>query len=163
MADMITWPKWMKCPVVDGYGVEPQNRRVVSEMEIGAVYRVEFDTDETVVSCSLFLNGLQSNWFEAFERDLLRQGSMWFKLNLWTGGRLVEHTARFRERPKLTEKMGEYSTYSFSLDLARREGLMPTALVEVLAFIDPEEFLMAGEILQKTVNEDYPDCMPFAA
>lgn len=163
MVETINWPGWMKYPLVDGYGVEPADRRIVTEMEVGSITRVEFDTDETSVSCSLFLDALGSNWFEAFERDFLRQGSKWFKWKLWIGGRLTEQTVRFKDRPKLTEKSGQYCTYTFTLDLGKREGLMPTELVEILTYLDPKEFMASAELLQKTVNVDLPESLPFAA
>jgi hypothetical protein len=158
----IVWPAWMGYPLVDGYGIEPQDRRLASEMDIGTIYRVEFDTDETIATCTLFLNALQAKWFESFERDFLRQGSRWFKLKLWLGGELLEHTVRFRERPKLTAKDWEYSTYSLTLDVAKREGLMETFWVDVLIDIPPFLLRELDEILQPVVNIDYPLALPFA-
>jgi hypothetical protein len=163
MVETIKWPSWMKPPVVDGYGIEPINRRLVTEMEIGSVYRVEFDTDESVATCSLFLNPLGANWFEAFERDFLAQGSRWFYWTLFVGGQLVDHVVRFKDRPKLSEKSGDYSTYTFTLDIARREGLMPVVLVELLTALNPEQLMMMDEMLQKVVNVDLPKAMPFVA
>jgi hypothetical protein len=154
----------MKPALVDGYGLEPVDRTIVTEMEIGAVKRREFDTDETIANCSIFLNAFQANWFEAFERDALRQGSRWFKMPLFTGGELLWHTVRFRGRPKSADKAGEYMTYSFQLDVEKREGLMPGDLAELLAsFDDPDGLYMLDDLLQKLVNVDLPITLPFAA
>jgi hypothetical protein len=158
--DMKRWPKWMKYPTVNGYGIEVAERRIVSDMEIGSLFRVEFDTDESTASCELFLNAIESNWFEGFERSVLYQGSKWFILPLWVGGQLLDHTVRFRERPRLTEKNGEYSTYAFKLDVSKRNDLMDGELIELLTEHDPEELMKASDLLQIVTNERFPASMP---
>jgi hypothetical protein len=158
---LVKWPAWMKYPTIDGYGVEPQDRRVKTDMEVGSTFRVEFDTDETTASCSLFLNPFQSNWFEAFERSFLAQGSKWFIIPLWVGGQLVDHTVRFRERPKLTSKHGPYSTYAFTLDLSKREDLLSEGNVAIFIEIDPFELYSVTSLLQIIVNINYPKSLPY--
>jgi hypothetical protein len=161
--DLIKWPAWMKYPTIDGYGVEVKDTRIKTEMEVGSAFRVEFNTDESSASCSLFLNKIQSDFFEAFERGLLKQGSVWFIMPLWVGGKLIDHTVRFQERPKLVEKLGPYTSYSFTLDVARREGLMSDFYVEFLLSVGPLEFMKLEEKLQMTLNEYYPIALPFVA
>ena len=118
------WPAWMPPPLTDGYTVKPEDRRGRPDFPIRGQFRVEFRTDEAVAACALFLNALQSNWFEAFERGLLRQGTRWFRMDLWVGGQMIEHRVRFRERPQQSGRTGlEYARYTFQLDLFRREGL----------------------------------------
>jgi hypothetical protein len=158
----LRWPTWIKPVLVDGYGVEPVDRRIKTDMEVGASYRVEFDTDETIVTCNVFLKPLQASWLEGFERDVLAQGSRWFKMRLFVGGAYgEEHDVRFRERPKLTAKSGEYSTYTFSLDVAGRKGLMDPGLAEVLSTYEPEDFMRATDLLQTVVNIEWPQALPF--
>jgi len=118
------WPKWMPPPLVDGYTVKPEDRRLAGDFGINSQFRVEFRTDETTAACALILDTLQANWFETFERDLLRQGHRWFFMGLWVGGQMIEHRVRFRERPAMDAKYGvEWARYSFQLDVFRREGL----------------------------------------
>ena len=45
----------MPKPQMNGYGIQPVDRRIKTDMEIGGVYRAEFDTDENECSCSLVL------------------------------------------------------------------------------------------------------------
>lgn len=162
--DLPPLPKWpLRPPVVDGYGLDPADRRVTTEMEDGTVRRVEFDTDETVCRCSLFLGPDDAAWFEAFERDCLGQGSGWMIMPLWVGGRLTDHAVRFRERPKLASKTGGWSTYSFSLDLSGRRGLMPLDLQEGLTAVSPEDLMAASDLLDRVVNDLWPAALPFAA
>ena len=133
----LSWPDWLKCALTDGYSVEIQDRRVTTEMEAGSQVRAEFNTDECVAECALFLEPISANWLEAFERQLLAQGTVWFWFPLWVGGRLQRHLARFRTRPKLSEKSGPYSVYRFSLDIGRREGLMEDWLCQLLLIYSP--------------------------
>lgn len=152
------WPEWMPAPLVDGYGVKPEDRRGRPDFDIGSQFRIEFDTDETTASCSLVLDALQSNWFEAFERDLLMQGSRWFLMALWVGGQLTDHLVRFKARPESIAKYGDHTRYSFQLDVSRREGLMSTGLVEILLIFSPYELLDYHDRLHRIVNFLMPGC-----
>lgn len=162
-AKALRWPEWMGYPVVDDYRVEVLDRRTTTEMEVGAVSRVEFDTDESVATCSLFLKPFQANWFEAFERDLARQGTVWFTMPLWTGGRLLDHTVRFRERPTLAQKTGPYATYTFTLSVSKREGLIAADVAEILTELDPGRLAAMDDLLNVIVNDLLPASLPFGA
>ena len=116
-----TWPSWMPRAQVDGYGVHPVDRRLTTETEAGNIIRRQFDTDEAEADCSLILNQLQSNWFEAFERDILAQGTVWFMFPLWIGGEVSYAKCRFKTRPKAGNLIGLHTTYTFSLYVAKRD------------------------------------------
>lgn len=146
----------MPVPVVDGYSVEPQDRRVKTDMEIGGQFRVEFDTDETRANCTLVLDSLQASWFETFERDLLSQGSKWFKMPLRTGGQMAEHMVRFRERPVAGNIQGLYTDYTFTLDLKKRNGLMPLWMVELLSLVSPNFVIWLTNRLHVILHEKAP-------
>ena len=135
--EMMAWPEWLGVPLVDNYGLEVADRRISTEMEIGSTRRVEFDTDEATVSCSLLLAPDEADFFEAFERGPLHQGSRWFKINLWLGGRMAEQTARFKGRPQITGKAGDYTFYSFTLEITQREGLMSDEQAYILLLFGP--------------------------
>ena len=123
----------------DGYGIHPVDRRLSTETESGNIIRRQFDTDENEADCSLVLNQLQSNWFEAFERDMLGQGSVWFYMPLWVGGELENHLVRFKTRPKAGNLVGLHTTYSFTLSVAKRE-IMPRNVAELLYQYGPDFF-----------------------
>ena len=155
------WPEGLPVPLVEGYGVKPEDRRVRSEFDIGAQLRMEFDTDETTASCVLILDSEQSNQFDAFERDVLDQGSKYFFMPLWVGGQLLDHLVRFATRPEMTAKEGaEWSQYSFQLDVARREGLMEDDWAEYLLENDPYKFMAFVDRLQAIVNVKLPKAVP---
>lgn len=160
-AELAKWPHWMPLLIVDNYAVEVVDRRVTSDMEIGQVSRVEFDTDETIATCSLFLDRTQAKWFEGFERDYLRQGSRWFTMPLWIGGECLDHVVKFRERPKLGGLMGGYVTYTFTLNVSKREGLFPPDITELLLHVSPKELPEIDDFLQALVNIEWPSVLPF--
>ena len=150
------WPSRLGCPLVDGYGIQVVDRRISTDMDVGGTRRVEFDTDECIANCSLFLDGFRAGIFEAFERDVLHQGSLWFLALLWIGGKLEEHTVRFRERPQSGNKSGDYTEYSFTLDVKQRENLPPAWLVELFLEIDPEVLLMLYSRLHYILHVEWP-------
>lgn len=140
------WPDWMPLPQISGYGYEPSDRRTRTDMEVGSVLRVNFDSDETTVTCMLICNTWQAAWFEAFERGALRQGSRWFRLPLQTGGAINWHTARLAARPKAQQLMGVFHTaYQLQLELEQRELEMCDDLAEILVCIPPEDLVSAAD------------------
>ena len=143
--EVLRWPDWMPRPQISGYGYEAVDRRTRTDMEVGAVYRVNFDSDETTVTCTLICDPCQAAWFESFERDKLRQGSRWFEVPLQTGGAISWHTARLAARPKAQQIVGVFHTaYQLQLDLERRELPMCDELVELLACMSPGELTSAA-------------------
>jgi hypothetical protein len=109
------WPKHLDIPLRAGYSYSPTDRRAKAEMEIGSRYRVLFDTDETVLNCNFWLAHEQLAFFEAFEKHILKQGALWFKMP-----NIVHHTVRFRERPKMGDFKDGYAVVSMVLDVAER-------------------------------------------
>ncbi len=150
---MLCWPAWMPKPQRANYAYEPVERRSRTEMEVGSLLRVNYDTDETTLTCTLVLNRTQSAWFETFEQTLLRQGSAWFRMPIQTGGRVAWHTVRFAARPKAGNLIGAgYAAYTLRLDLERREGLMCAALAELLLCVPPDDLLKTSEALKAVVQ-----------
>lgn len=150
MSDEIwCWPCWMPKPLQDGYNYEPTDRRSRTDMEVGGVIRVNYDTDETTVSCSLVCNVTQSQWFEVFERSILRQGSSWFQMPIQAGNCVTWHKARFASRPKVAVKAPRYTIYELKLDLWKRELLMCDEVAELLICLTPEELQLAFERVRK--------------
>lgn len=147
--DLYRWPDWMPKPQRPDYSYEPVDRRSKTDMEVGSVLRVDYDTDETTLNCTLILNRFQASWFEAFERGALHQGSQWFSMPLQTGGFIEWHTVRFAARPKAGKLIGTcYTTYTLQLELERREGPMCDELAKLLVCILPEELLESSAVVK---------------
>lgn len=154
--EVLRWPDWMPRPQISGYGYEPVDRRTRTDMEVGAVLRVNFDTDETTVTCTLICDTYQAAWFETFERGTLRQGSRWFQVPLQTGGAINWHTARLAARPKAQQLMGVFHTaYQLQLELEQRELEMCEELAALLACLAPDDLLDAAD-----AGDAFADALP---
>lgn len=145
------WPDWMPKPQVNGYGIQPVDRRTKTDMEIGGVYRVEFNTDECTCQCSLILSQDQAAWFETFERDLLKQGSVWFELPLWVGGNIERHVVRMKDRSSAGKLIGHHTTYTLLLDV-RERNLMSEDDAEGLLEYPPGQMRKFDDALNHIVN-----------
>jgi hypothetical protein len=128
----------MPKPQRSGYSYEVTDRTLNTDMEISSLRRVEFDTDETVITCSMILcNRVELEFFEAFERDCLRQGVRWFQMPLWVAGHLEWYNCCFVERPKIGGLIGvSHATVSMKLKIEWRDLLDPD-IVEVLMVFGP--------------------------
>ncbi len=122
-AGFIVYPDWMPAPQQDSFSIQPEDRRLTSETEAGSIVRYQFDTDVNIAECTIILNRVQAAWFERFERDLLKHGTVWFNFPLWIGGELVWESCRFKTRPKAGSLIGLHTTYTFSLYVSKRTQL----------------------------------------
>ncbi len=123
----ITWPSTLPLPTVQGYGVQPGEAILRTEMEAGlARQRRRFTDVPTKVSVRWIMRRDQYAIFEGWYRWYAREGASWFAITLLGGLGLLEQEARFtrqfssrllaggtlweitseleiRERPTLTE------------------------------------------------------------
>lgn len=146
----------MPKPQMNGYGIQPVDRRIKTDMEMGGVYRAEFDTDENECSCSLVLNRDESAWFEVFERDLLKQGTVWFEMPLWVGGKVETHVVRMKERPKAGNLIGLHTTYTLSLDVRKRNIPMCPGVAALLTCYTPSSLGKIMDMFSALVDETAP-------
>jgi hypothetical protein len=132
------WPDWMPYPQRPSYSYELADRTLESQMDIGTIKRVEFDTDETIISCTLILcNRLQLEWFEKFERDCLRQGSRWFRMPIFMSGHVEFYTVQFKGRPKFGSIIGiSHTTVTMQLRIEKRD-LLDDAIFEAVTLFGP--------------------------
>ena len=154
MSDSILrWPDWMPKPQKNGYSMESVDRRTKTEMEIGAVTRVEFDTDENTINCTLILNRIQVQWFESFEQHVLHQGSTWFELPIWDSGAVKYYRVRMKNRPKYGNLIGLHTTVTLALDVGQRE-LLCGGIAQLLLCFSPEQIQGLASSLHKTLHSD---------
>lgn len=153
---LLRWPEWMPIPQQSGYSYQPTDRRTRTDMEVGSILRVNYDTDETQFSCTLILNSIQSAFFEQFERDILSQGTQWFEFPLKSGGNITWHTARFLEHPKATLLGVRHTTYTFTLEIEKRPVTLCPQIAEFLVCISPQDLCRAGHVLREAMREVVP-------
>jgi hypothetical protein len=127
----------MPMPQRTGYGYEVTDRTLNTDMEISSLSRVEFDTDETTITCTMVLcNRGELEFYEAFERDCLRHGTRWFQMPIWMTGKIEWYNCRFMGRPKVTPDGPNYASVTMKMKIERRELLDPDIL-EVLMIFGP--------------------------
>ena len=148
------WPQWMPSPQASGYGYGPTDRRVKTEMEIGGIYRVEFDTDETTLNCTVMLDQDELAFLEGFERHVLKQGTLWFDMDIYVAGVISTHTVRFKDRPKMGNVQGAYTTVTMALDVAERNTL-DTESTMLLYELGPD-VLYASSRLHEVLHVNAP-------
>ncbi len=159
----IRWPQWLPNPQKDSYNYQPEDRRQKTDMEIGSVYRKEFDTDATKLQCSLWLSGIESDFFEVFERDILEQGSKWFEFPIKVGGSIEYHLVRFAERPKMNRFIGfDTQEYSLALILSKR-NVENEEFIGVLLYINPEDLAAMSQRLHYVLHTQIPTTLDIPA
>lgn len=152
---VMKWPSWMPRPAQSGYDGSPVDRRIKTDMEMGSVIRVEFDTDETNINCEVMLTQIQSAFLESFERDLLRQGTTWFEMPILIGGIVKNHLVQFKDRPKQKGVYGLHTVYSLSLNVSERK-LWPSWLTELFLYYDPESLMKIASRLHYILHTQAP-------
>ena len=151
-SELLVWPDWMPKPQKSGYSYEPVDRRERTDMEVGSVLRVNYDTDETTLNCTLILNPFQVAWFESFEHSVLSQGSRWFEMPIQTGGDISNHTVRMKSRPKYGQFIGRYTTVTLQLDVEKR-NIICGGLAQMLLCMGPQDIISLHSKVHKVVNE----------
>lgn len=144
------WPDWMPKPQRNGYGYDVTDRRSRTDMEVGSLIRVNYDTDETTLDCTLVCNAIQAQWFEKFERDMLSQGSQWFQMPIMIAGCIEKHTVRFASRPKAGSLVGPYFTsYQLRLDIQERDLKLCKQLMDFMLCVSPKHTMGASDAARK--------------
>lgn len=155
------WPKWMPLPQQNDYGYSLTDRRSKTDMEVGSVLRVNFDTDEGTVDCSIICDCTQSLWFENFEQNTLRQGATWFKMPIQIAGAIEWHNVRFASRPNAKIKGPNHTTYSFKLEIDDRDLWFCKELASLLSCISPKELLKSASFFRSSFSDlkklQFPD------
>jgi len=95
----ITWPSTLPLPTVQGYGVQPGEAILRTEMEAGlARQRRRFTDVPTKVSVRWIMRRDQYAIFEGWYRWHAREGASWFAITLLGGLGLLEQEARFTQQ-----------------------------------------------------------------
>lgn len=156
MPSTLSWPEWMPAPQQDSFSIQPEDRRLTSETEAGAIIRKQFDSDVNVADCTVVLDTAEAAWLEKFERDVSRQGTVWFSFPLWIGGQLVHEQCRFKTRPKMSGVNGLTSTYSFSLYVSKRSDLLSDDAYATLTEIGADQIERFSNLLHIILHVESP-------
>ena len=93
---MIAWPKTLPLPTLKGYGIQPGDAILRTEMEAGpARQRRRFTQVPSRVSVRWIMRRDQFALFEAWYRWQAKEGGAWFEIELLGGLGLLTQEARF--------------------------------------------------------------------
>lgn len=96
MAANVTFPAIIPAPLLEGYGLAPQNAILRTDMEAGAARQRRISTDmPTDITARWIMTQQQFAVFEAFWKYKLYDGAGWFQMNIKNGKGMNPVDARF--------------------------------------------------------------------
>ena len=116
----LCYPFWMPVPEEGSYKYDISDMTSRTEMEIGSLRRMQFDSDEVVVTCEVLCEDVEAAFIETFEENLLEKGQKWFWMPLLVSGKVGRFYVSFAGRPSLAGVQGLLSRYVFAVRLGDR-------------------------------------------
>lgn len=153
----ITWPSTLPLPTVQGYGVQPGEAILRTEMEAGlARQRRRFTDVPTKVSVRWIMRRDQYAIFEGWYRWHAREGASWFAITLLGGLGLLEQEARFT-RQFSSRLLAGGTLWEITSELEIRERpVLDEGLLNLLLSEDAQGVITAGENLHILVHQTLP-------
>jgi len=92
----VTWPATLPLPLIEGYGLTPQEAVLRTDMESGpARQRRRFRQTPTRITVRWLFSEFEFALFEAWYKYHADEGGQWFEITLLGGLGLLPHEARF--------------------------------------------------------------------
>jgi hypothetical protein len=153
----ITWPSTLPLPTVQGYGVQPGEAILRTEMEAGlARQRRRFTDVPTKVSVRWIMRRDQYAIFEGWYRWHAREGASWFTITLLGGLGLLEQEARFT-RQFSSRLLAGGTLWEITSELEIRERpVLDEGLLNLLLSEDAQGIITAGDSLHILVHQTLP-------
>lgn len=153
----ITWPSTLPLPTVQGYGVQPGEAILRTEMEAGlARQRRRFTDVPTKVSVRWIMRRDQYAIFEGWYRWHAREGASWFAITLLGGLGLLEQEARFT-RQFSSRLLAGGTLWEITSELEIRERpVLDEGLLNLLLSEDAQGIITAGDGLNILVHQTLP-------
>jgi hypothetical protein len=153
----ITWPSTLPLPTVQGYGVQPGEAILRTEMEAGlARQRRRFTDVPTKVSVRWIMRRDQYAIFEGWYRWHAREGASWFAITLLGGLGLLEQEARFT-RQFSSRLLAGGTLWEITSELEIRERpVLDEGLLNLLLSEDAQGIITVGDGLHILVHQTLP-------
>lgn len=153
----ITWPSTLPLPTVQGYGVQPGEAILRTEMEAGlARQRRRFTDVPTKVSVRWIMRRDQYAIFEGWYRWHAREGASWFTITLLGGLGLLEQEARFT-RQFSSRLLAGGTLWEITSELEIRERpVLDEGLLNLLLSEDAQGIITVGDGLHILVHQTLP-------
>lgn len=145
----VQWPNTLPLPLVDGYGLTPQEAVLRTDMESGpARQRRRFRQTPTRISVRWLFSETQFALFEAWYKFHADEGGQWFEITLLGGLGLLPHESRFTRQFEAQLISARRWEVKGELEIRERPTLDEGALNLLLEFDVPDLFAMGGELNQ---------------
>lgn len=143
--------KYLPCPLKDSFGLKPVSPLRRTDLTSGrARQRRKYTSTPTVTDIQWIFDDKQSQVFEAWFRDALKDGAIWFNMPLLTPIGNKNYLCRFTdiyEGP--TPEGGIYWRYSAIIELWER----PLPPVD---WGNYPELLIGSDIIDIAINREWP-------
>lgn len=148
----ITWPPTLPLPTVDGFGVQPGDAILRTDMEAGlARQRRRFTAVPSIISVRWLMTRNQFAVFEAWYKFYAKEGAAFFDIDLLGGVGITTHNARFTQQFDARLLNGRLWTVTSQLEIRER----PTLQAETLGLLltnNIDGLLSAIDQLHNTVH-----------
>lgn len=147
---MIEYPKALPLPLREGYGFEPINNILRTEMESGrARQRIAFTKVPTANNLRWYFDVTQAQLFEAWAIQVAK--AQWFTMKLQTPMGFLDYEARFTESPIGPVLIG-VNGWQFTAKVELKERpVLEEGWVEYLP-----EYILLADIFDLAVNREWP-------
>ena len=153
---MIAWPETLPLPTVEGYGIQPGDAILRTEMEAGpARQRRRFTQVPSRVSVRWIMRRDQFALFEAWYRWQAKEGGAWFEIELLGGLGLLTQEARFTRQFQAQLLGGTLWEIRSELEI-RERPVLDEGLLNLLLSEDAQGIIIVSNSLYLLVHQTLP-------
>ena len=153
---MIAWPETLPLPTVEGYGIQPGDAILRTEMEAGpARQRRRFTQVPSRVSVRWIIRRDQFALFEAWYRWQAKEGGAWFEIELLSGLGLLTQEARFTRQFQAQLLGGTLWEIRSELEI-RERPVLDEGLLNLLLSEDAQGIITVSNSLYVLVHQTLP-------
>lgn len=153
---MIAWPETLPLPTVKGYGIQPGDAILRTEMEAGpARQRRRFTQVPSRVSVRWIMRRDQFALFEAWYRWQAKEGGAWFEIELLGGLGLLTQEARFTRQFQAQLLGGTLWEIRSELEI-RERPVLDEGLLNLLLSEDAQGIITVSNSLYVLVHQTLP-------
>jgi len=153
---MIAWSETLPLPTVEGYGIQPGDAILRTEMEAGpARQRRRFTQVPSRVSVRWIMRRDQFALFEAWYRWQAKEGGAWFEIELLGGLGLLTQEARFTRQFQAQLLGGTLWEIRSELEI-RERPVLDEGLLNLLLSEDAQGIITVSNSLYVLVHQTLP-------
>jgi hypothetical protein len=153
---MIAWPETLPLPTVEGYGIQPGDAILRTEMEAGpARQRRRFTQVPSRVSVRWIMRRDQFALFEAWYSWQAKEGGAWFEIELLGGLGLLTQEARFTRQFQAQLLGGTLWEIRSELEI-RERPVLDEGLLNLLLSEDAGGIITVSNSLYVLVHQTLP-------